>query len=138
MKPFLFLFFTLLCVTIVNTAFAQNESNYTSKGEKVYFAAEVMPSYKGGYTAMKKFIQDHLAFPAEAQKEMVEGRIIIGFVVRRDGTLDNIKILNGLGFGCDEAAIAVVSKMFEWTPGSHQGKKINILMSIPIMFAYKK
>lgn len=64
----------------------------------------------------------------------IEGRITISFVIDKDGSITNIKILRGIGFGCDKEAIRVLNKMPKWNPGKQRGKPVKVSMTLPITF----
>lgn len=98
---------------------------------------EQMPAYDGGGEAMMGFINKNLIYPIEARKNRVEGRIVLQFVVNRDGSLSNIEVLKGLGFGCDEEAVRVVMLMPKWVPGRQNGKVVRVRYTLPMVFRLK-
>lgn len=100
----------------------------------VFFVAESMPSYPGGLKAFYKFYKKKMRYPAKARSLGIEGRVTLSFIIDTDGSLTDIKVLKGIGAGCDEEAIRVLKKMPKWNPGKQRGKAVKVQMSIPINF----
>jgi periplasmic protein TonB len=96
--------------------------------------AEEMPAYAEGLDALMKFFASKIRYPELARKAGIEGKVHIGFIVNRDGTISNPEVLKGIGGGCDEEALRVVSLLGKWIPGKQNGKAVRIKMSIPIVF----
>ena len=95
---------------------------------------EKYPQFPGGQSAMARFIGKNLIYPEAAKKENIEGKVIVEFTVSADGKLKNIQVKRGIGYGCDEAAIAAVEKMPDWIPAEIDGKKVAAQMVLPINF----
>ena len=106
--------------------------------EEIINAVENMPEYPGGFDAMFDFINANLVYPQEAIDAGIEGRVFVGFVVEKDGSVSSIKLLRGIGYGCDEAAMDVVRKMPKWKPGRHNGISVRTRMNVPVSFKLKK
>lgn len=101
----------------------------------IYTVAEVQAQFPGGLTQMYAFIGEHLSYPAEALKQKgLNGKVIIGMVVEKDGTLTNIKVQKGLGYGCDEESMRVVARMPKWEPALRHGKKVRMQMAVVFKF----
>ncbi|MEI6454854.1 MAG: M56 family metallopeptidase [bacterium] len=100
----------------------------------VYTVVEKLPSFPGGGDACVKFIKKNIKYPEEALKKDIRGTVYVTFVVMTDGTVSNVKILRGIGGGCDEEAIRVLKMMPKWTPGEQKGKKVNVAFNLPIKF----
>ena len=99
---------------------------------------EEMPSFIGGQAAMEKFIADNMVYPAEAMKAGISGTVYIEFTVKPDGRIANVKLLRGIGSGCDEEAIRVVKLMNnKWNQGKQNGKAVSSKMVLPIKFVMK-
>lgn len=107
------------------------------KDEPPLFSAEKMPKFPGGYSALKRFIKTRLQIPKEAQKNKVNGTVQVQFIVNTGGTISNAKISKGLGYGCDEAAIALVKNMPKWIPGKQDGQTVAVYYNLPIKFNTK-
>lgn len=93
-----------------------------------------MPSYPNSEEAMYKFISDNVKYPSEALSKGISGTVYVTFVVERDGSLSDIKVIKGIGGGCDEEAIMVVKLMPKWNPGKQNGKTVRVQYNIPLRF----
>jgi TonB family protein len=96
-----------------------------------------MPSFPGGDSERLKFLSKNIRYPQQASENGVHGTVFVSFVVKKDGSLDDVKILQGIGNGCDEEAIRVVKKMPRWNPGYQNGKKVAVLFHMNIDFRLK-
>ena len=95
---------------------------------------EVMPEPVGGAAAWAKFLQKNLRFPAIAQEQSVSGRVILSFIIEKDGSLSNIKVERGAGYGFDEEALRVLKLAKAWKPGIQNGQPVRVRYNIPINF----
>lgn len=101
-----------------------------------FVSVEQMPEFPGGEAAMMKFVAENLEYPQLAKDANIEGRVHLKFTVTADGHIKDIIILNKdrLGYGCEEAAIAVIKKMPKWKPGRQNGQPVPVYFNIPIRF----
>jgi periplasmic protein TonB len=113
---------------------AKQNTKITEEDDKPFLVVEQMPQFPGGEVEMMKFIRDNLKYPGRAQEAGVTGKVIVNFVVGRDGKITHIKIVRGIGSGCDEEAIRVLEKMPPWTPGMMGGKAVPVYFTFPITF----
>lgn len=97
-------------------------------------AVEVTPEYPGGNAEMFKFLARNIKYPTKASEADVQGKVFVNFVVTSAGDIENVKILKGIGYGCDEEAARVVSKFPKWTPGKQDGKAVSVKFTVPINF----
>ena len=97
--------------------------------EDFFVAVEQMPKLKGGLSSLQKRIE----YPEMARKAGIEGRVIIQFVVTKNGNVRNPKVIRGIGGGCDEEALRVV-KQAEFVPGRQRGEPVPVQYSLPISF----
>lgn len=125
-KPFVLLF--ILC-----GSYYANGQSKTIENE-VFTIVESMPEFPGGKNAMHTFIGNNLGYPEKAIENKTEGRIYLNFIVETDGSISNIKILRGIGSGCDEEALRVVSLFPIWKPGMHKGQNVRVSYNLPILF----
>ena len=95
---------------------------------------EILPEFPGGMAAWSKFLSKNLRYPSIAQENRVMGRVTVSFVVERNGEISAIKVLKGIGAGCDEEAIRVIKKSPIWKPGMQNGKAVRVSYVIPIVF----
>ena len=94
-----------------------------------------MPEFPGGDKALKTWISQNVIYPADAQKNGIEGRVYIGFVVNQDGVVDRVKVMRGASPSLDAEALRVVSSMPTWIPGKQRGEKVSVSYTVPINFA---
>lgn len=104
---------------------------------KIHDFAEVMPEYNGGLGAMSKYLSRKLNYPAAARSEGIEGTVVVTFVVGRNGDIEDVKVLKGLGFGTDEEAMRVIKSMPRWKPGKQNGVPVAVRYTLPIKFALR-
>lgn len=95
---------------------------------------EDMPEYPGGMEAMMKFVAENLKYPEQMQKEKVEGRVLLSFVVEKDGSVTNIEEVKSPHPVLTEEAIRVVKLMPKWKPGKQDGKEVRVQFNLPITF----
>ena len=103
--------------------------------EKVIFqVVEEMPEFQGGMGEAMKFLAKNIKYPVAAQQAKIEGRVIVQFVVERDGSISDVHTLRGVNPDLDAEAIRVVSLMPKWKPGKQRGKAVAVKYTMPIMF----
>ena len=107
----------------------------TIDGEPVYLIVEEMPTFKlKGYRDFRDFIKQELRYPEASRSEGISGRVFVQFVVRRDGTVDDVTVVRGINEELDQEAIRVVQSSPKWNPGIHNGKPVNVSYSFPVVF----
>lgn len=94
-----------------------------------YETVEVKPEFDGGYIAFVKFVASNFVLP---EVESLSGAVKVSFVIGIDGKIDNIKVIKDLGEGTGEEAIRVLKSCPTWTPGEQEGKKVKVLVNMPI------
>ena len=140
-KKFIFGFILFLLVqgTMAQTTDTIDCDFWWPEDEQVMWGVpEQMPNFPGGETALMNYISEHLVYPQEAKDAGVEGRVFIGVVVMKDGSLACAKVLKGLGYGCDEAALEVFEGMPKWLPAMKRGKAICYPYVVPVFFGPKQ
>ncbi len=105
-----------------------------SKTEAPFVTVEQQPEYPGGLSALQSFLSKNLNYPRSAASAGVAGRVYISFVVNTDGSLTDLQVLKGIGFGCDEEALRVMRKMPNWRPGKQSGRAVRVKYNLPISF----
>ena len=106
----------------------------TSKEDTVYQIAEEMPEFPGGVEALMDYVGRNVKYPEEAKDKEIQGRVFVSFVIEKDGSVNEVKVLRGIGGGCDEEAVRVIKAMPKWTPGKQKGKPVRVNYQIPINF----
>ena len=100
----------------------------------VYQIVEEMPKFPGGENALMDYVAKNVVYPKEAQEKGISGRVFVGFIVEKDGSVSEVKVLRGIGGGCDEESIRVVKAMPKWKPGKQNGKPVRVSYQLPIFF----
>ena len=100
----------------------------------VYIVVEQMPEFPEGDKGFHQFIADNVKYPAEAKEKGISGRVIVNFIVEPDGSVSDIRVLRGIGGGCDEEAVRVVESMPKFKPGMQNGETVRVSYLIPINF----
>ena len=95
---------------------------------------EEMPSYPGGDSERLKFLSVHIQYPKDATENGIQGTIYFQFVVDTKGNITDVKILRGIGGGCDEEALKVIKMMPAWHPGKQNGRAVRVLFTMPVSF----
>lgn len=101
---------------------------------EVFTIVEQMPEFEGGDGAMMKYIAKNLEYPKKAIRLNVEGTVMVSFVIERDGSIQEVTVMRGIGMGCDEEALRVISSMPTWKPGKQNGMAVRVRRIIPIKF----
>jgi TonB family protein len=102
--------------------------------DDVFVVVEEQPQFPGGTQAMMKFLGENIIYPAEAHKNGIQGRVIVNFVVNKDGSLSDINIVRGQDPLLDAEAMRVISTMPNWKPGMQRGEAVNVRYTLPIVF----
>ncbi len=117
---------------IVKEKESQPESSFDVEDNSVYTFVEENPMYQGGWEEMNKWISQNLKFPKDNAD--VQGKVFVSFVVEKDGSLSDIKIVQGLKPNYDDEAIRLVKMMPKWKPGRQNGKFARVKSTIPVIF----
>lgn len=108
---------------------------WNAKGKEVkYFNYEVMPIYKGGEDELFRYIGKNTYYPQKERKSGIQGTVYIQFVVDKDGSVTNVRVLRGVSEGLDEEAVRIVSSLPKWTPAYLDGEPVTIKYVLPIKF----
>ncbi len=102
--------------------------------EEVFMVAEQMPEFPGGMKEMLKFLQENVKYPENAMKNNVQGRVIVQFVVEKDGTPTEFKVLRSVDPDLDEEALRVMKAMPKWKPGMQKGQVVRVKFTVPVSF----
>jgi len=101
---------------------------------EIFTVVEAMPEFPGGDEARVRFLQENLKYPQAAKEAGIEGRVYLTFVVEKDGRVTDVKVLRGIGGGCDEEAIRVVQAMPKWKAGMQRNRPVRVQYNMPILF----
>jgi len=95
------------------------------------------PEFKGGMPALSQFISDNLIYPRKAQKDGIQGKTLVGFIVEKDGSVSDIQVIEGFDPDCDQAAVDVVKATSgQWKAGTLKGEKVRVSFNLPIAFRF--
>ena len=102
--------------------------------QEIFQIVEEMPSFPGGEQKLLEYVAKNVKYPQIARESGIKGRVFISFVVEPDGSVSNVKVLRGIGGGCDEEAMRVVKSMPKWKPGKQRGKAVRVSYMLPVNF----
>ena len=105
-----------------------------SEVEDVFTVVEEMPTFPGGKQKMYEYIGQNLEYPADAKSAGIQGRVVVKFIIEKDGSIDNVRVIKGIGHGCDKAAMEVIKGMPNWIPGKQRGKNVKVEFALPLSF----
>lgn len=105
--------------------------------EKVFDVVEQMPSFPGGPSALMEWLSNNVKYPVVAQENGVQGRVVVSFVVERDGSITDVKVVRGVDPSLDKEASRVVRAMPRWIPGKQNGSAVRVKYNVPVAFRLK-
>ena len=112
----------------------QEKPREEKKKEEVFTHVEQMPKFPGGDAELYKFISNNLNYPAMAIENNVEGRVVVQFVVTKDGSIGNVKVVRSVDRDLDNEAIRVCKKLPKFIPGKQNGQPVNVWYTLPVTF----
>lgn len=101
---------------------------------EIFTVVEEQPAYPGGEEGRMRYLQESIKYPEEAKELGIQGRVFVTFVVEVDGSITDVRVLRGIGGGCDEEAVRVVKAMPKWVPGKQRGVPVRVQFNLPIKF----
>lgn len=104
------------------------------KEEEIFQIVEENPEFPGGQTALHKFLFENIKYPVIANESGIQGMVYVTFVVEKDGSITDVRVLRGIGGGCDEEAVRVVKTMPKWKVGKQRGKPVRVQFNLPVRF----
>ena len=115
----------------------RNAAQAVGDDETVYRSVEQMPLFPGGDKALMSFIKSHINYPPEAAKNNIEGRVVVQFVVKKDGSIGEVKVVQSLENDLDKEAVRVVKSLPKFTPGRHDGQAVSVWYTLAVSFKLK-
>lgn len=106
----------------------------SKKDHEIFEMADEMPEYHGGINGLMTYLSENIKYPTKAYQEGREGRVLVQFVINRDGSVVEAKVVNSVYSDLDEEALRVVNSMPKWKPGKHKGKYVRVKYTLPINF----
>lgn len=101
---------------------------------EIFEVVESNPEFPGGMDALMKWLQKNMKYPASAQENGIQGRVLVQFVVNKDGSIVDPKVVRSVDAALDKEAMRVVSAMPKWTPGKQRGKTVRVRYTLPVTF----
>ena len=101
---------------------------------KIFDVVEQMPTFPGGDAALMKYLSDHIKYPVVAEENGIQGRVICTFVVERDGSITDVKVMKSVDPSLDKEAIRVLKGMPHWIPGKQNGSAVRVKFTVPVTF----
>lgn len=115
------------------TPIASTEEEEVAEAE-IFTVVEESPSFPGGDEARIRFLTENIKYPQIARESSIQGTVYVTFVVEKNGNVTDVRILRGIGGGCDEEAVRVIKAMPKWNPGKQRGKPVRVQFNMPIKF----
>ena len=129
---------SLMAICSLTTVLAQKTVvSQKDQKEEPFNVVEDMPAFPGGMEAMSQFISSNIKYPADAKKQKVDGRVLVKFVVEKDGSITEVKVIKPAFPSLDAEAIRVVKAMPKWKPGYQNGQAVRVQFAMPINFSLK-
>ena len=121
--------------TVITTTNEENQPSDAIVGDHADIPSDVQPpTFPGGMPALSKFLGDHIQYPAEARKKKIKGRVIVSFIVDKDGALSEARVLRSAHYLLDREAMRVVHMMPPWNPATKNGKPVKTKYVLPVNF----
>ena len=111
-----------------------NLLNDTLEGNEIYQIVEEMPEFPGGEDKLVEFVSKNLCYPQKAKEKGIQGRVFVGFIVEKDGSVSNVTNLRSVDSVLDAEAMRVIQSLPKWKPGKHNGEFVRVSYQIPIFF----
>lgn len=115
------------------TPIVSHEEEEVAEAE-IFTVVEESPGYPGGDEARIRFLTENIKYPQIARESSIQGTVYVTFVVEKGGNVTDVRVLRGIGGGCDEEAVRVIKAMPKWSPGKQRGKPVRVQFNMPIKF----
>ena len=124
---------TALATTTVSKMEAANP--LPPEKDKIYDTCDIMPEFPGGQSALLQFLAKSIKYPAEAQQQGKQGKVVVTFVIEKDGSITDAKVVRTDNPVFNEEALRVVNSMPKWKPGKQRGKEVRVSYTVPVIFS---
>lgn len=104
----------------------------------IFVNVEVMPKFAGGDTELMRYLSSNIKYPTIAVENGIEGRVVLKFVVRKNGNIEDVNVVRSLDPSCDKEAMRVVKSMPKWIPGMQNGQAVDVYFTLPVLFRLQK
>ena len=102
--------------------------------EKTYVVVEQMPAFPGGDAALMKYLSENIKYPKAAEKAGEQGRVVVNFIVEKDGAISNVNVVRSVTPTLDAEAVRVIKAMPKWVPGKQDGQFVRVKYNVPVSF----
>ena len=102
--------------------------------DKVYVVVEQMPAFPGGDAALMKYLSENIKYPKAAEKAGEQGRVVVNFIVEKDGAISNVNVVRSVTPTLDAEAVRVIKAMPKWVPGKQDGQFVRVKYNVPVSF----
>ena len=114
----------------------QNDAQEKSVPDSIVFqVVEEMPDFPGGVEGLREYLGKNIRYPAEAHAAGQQGRVIVNFVVKKDGNIADVRVVRGVAPSLDKEAERVITAMPKWKPGKQRDQTVNVAFTVPVMFS---
>ena len=114
------------------------ESKEEPESEKEFVNVELMPEFPGGKQGLLRFLSENVNYPEDAKKKGIEGKVLVQFVIDKDGSVTNVEVVRSGGHpSLDKEAVRVISMMPKWKPGFQKGQPVRVRYTVPVNFSFK-
>ena len=114
-----------------------NPNLNSESSEKIFGIVEQMPSFRGGHQKLLEYLSENVQYPEECEEACIQGRVIVTFVIEKDGSISDVKVAKSVDPLLDKEAVRVVSQMPKWVPGKQSGIAVRMKYTIPVTFQLK-
>ena len=104
------------------------------EAEKPFDVVEQMPEFPGGMPELMKFLQENVKYPEEAMKNGIQGRVVVQFIIEKDGSISGAEVIKKVNEHLDAEALRVIGEMPKWTPGKQKGEAVRVKFTLPVTF----
>ncbi len=122
---------------VIELTLKKEVEDHLKKSNEPFVVVEEMPQYIGGFNALMKFLGENIKYPAQARISNVQGTVVVSFIIKSTGKVEESKVVKGVEADMDAEALRVVGLMPDWQPGKQQGKAVDVAYTIPIQFKLK-
>lgn len=120
--------------TVDRNEVIMQQGDSLSYDDRVFAVVEQMPSFPGGQSAMMQYLATNMKCPKTVEENGIQGRVIVGFIVEKDGTITDVHTVRGVESALDKEAERIIKAMPKWTPGKQKGKPVRVSYFVPISF----
>ncbi len=136
-KLFIFAIFNaLIAVAAAQEPAVRNDNKGSvNLNDEVFTVVETDPVFPGGQEGLAKYIQENIQYPIEAKEKSITGNVLVTFIVEKNGSVSNVKVLRDIGGGCGDEVVRIVKAMPRWKPGKQRGKPVRVQFNLPVNFS---